>query len=244
PVAGRETLSHWFWRELTSSDVGAIITQLHYRILVNKFMANNSLLGTGVLLDQFYKNPDLPVPSEEGVVARAIQLGVKDRAFGLAELRGEEPDAITVKFGVDVPLDAISFGPGAVLLSRRRTEELLLSIEPEQPPGGIEPPGPTPDIDYPPPGVDAPPEPGVPSIAPADELVHHLKLVVNNIPAGRIADVNRGIFMPIKAAVGDFHFKLEIEVNVPDGISNSIIENTIKETIRQIGAKLEEESLD
>ena len=57
PVAGKETLDGWFWRELTSSDQGAILTQLHYRTIVNKFMLQNEQVSTSVLLDQFYKIP-------------------------------------------------------------------------------------------------------------------------------------------------------------------------------------------
>ncbi len=87
PVAGSETLSHWYWRELTSSDIGAIVTQLHYRTLVNKIMAGNEQVATAVVLDQFYKNTDLPAPAEQEVIARAIQLGVADGAFGLAEFQ-------------------------------------------------------------------------------------------------------------------------------------------------------------
>ena len=73
PVAGRETLSNWYWRELASSDVGAIVEQLHYRTLVNKMMAGNERVAVSVILDQFYKNPELPAPAKEKVVARAIQ---------------------------------------------------------------------------------------------------------------------------------------------------------------------------
>jgi len=35
-------------------------------------------VATAVILDQFYKNPELPAPAEQEVVARAIQLGVKE----------------------------------------------------------------------------------------------------------------------------------------------------------------------
>ena len=60
--------------------------------------------------------------------------------------------------------------------------------------------------------------------------------------ASRIADMNRGIFMPPSAAVEDLKFTLEIDVNSDEGVTQSTLENKIKETIRQIGATLREES--
>jgi len=71
-----------------------------------------------------------------------------------------------------------------------------------------------------------------------------VRLVVAGVPAGRVADVNRGILMPIKAAFGDFTFTLEVQVADPEGISQTTLENTIKETIRQIGARVVEERLE
>ena len=99
PVTGNENLDAWFWRELTSSDTGAVLTVLHYRTVVNKFLANNDQLTTGVLLDQFYKNPELPALAETGVLARAIQLGVQDGAFGLVATQNGEilPDSLKYK---------------------------------------------------------------------------------------------------------------------------------------------------
>ena len=67
---------------------------------------------------------------------------------------------------------------------------------------------------------------------------------MTDVPAGSIADVNRGILMPISRAVGDFTFTLEIDVSSTEGISQSTLENKIKETIRQIGATLRDETLE
>jgi hypothetical protein len=71
-----------------------------------------------------------------------------------------------------------------------------------------------------------------------------LHLVVSDVPASRIGDVNRGILMPFSRAVGDLKFIIEIEVKTEYGISQSTMENQIKETIRQIGAKIDEEEKD
>jgi hypothetical protein len=95
PVSGNETLGNWYWRELSNTDVGAIVEHLHYRMIVNRVMAGNEQVAANLILDQFYKNTDFPAPASVEVVARAIQLGVQEGGFGLAlatdgELRAEQ----------------------------------------------------------------------------------------------------------------------------------------------------------
>jgi hypothetical protein len=62
------------------------------------------------------------------------------------------------------------------------------------------------------------------------------------IPASRIADVNRGIFMPLSAASDrPLTITLTLEVHSEEGITPATLENKVKETIRQIGARVEVE---
>lgn len=245
PAAGTEGLSNWFWRELKSADVGAIVEQLHYRMVVNKMMGGNDQVPTGAILDQFYKNMDLPALSEQGVLARAIQLGVQDRALGLAAGDGAGLDPTTVKYGEMIPLDAVSFDADEYLVTNRVAEALLAQI---QTPIIDEPPSPPPlpeggrEGGQPTPAPDAIAEPGASNGAqPGATSYQRVHLVIDNVSAGRIADVNRGILMPIKSAAGEFSFTLEIDVACPEGMSQSTLDTKIKETIRQIGAVLREE---
>jgi hypothetical protein len=241
PVTGKENLDAWFWRELISSDTGAILTTLHYRTVVNKFLASSDQLATGVLLDQFYKNPELPALEEMGVLARAIQMGVEEGAFGLAARQEGEIDPDSLKYRESLPLDAIAFDEDTLLLSSARCEAILESRIPEtqpepltQPEGDLRPKGVGTGIDIIKPPVPAADQPAV---------YNRLRLVVSGIPASKIADVNRGILLPISRAAGDFKFTIEIEVTSQDGITQATLENQIKETIRQIGAMVEFEDL-
>jgi hypothetical protein len=86
------------------------------------------------------------------------------------------------------------------------------------------------------------PEPG--GVVPAEQRFKRVRLVVGDIPASKIADVNRGILMPLSGAVGDFKLTLEIDVTSAEGITQATLENKIKETIRQIGATLQDERLE
>lgn len=244
PVSTPEALDHWYWKELTSSDRGVIIEQLNARLLQSKFLTGNQWVPVGVLLDQFYKNIELPLPSEPGVVRRAIQSGVQEGAFGLADLREGQPAADTLRFRIRVELPAIDQNNETVLL-RAELAALLDMQRNRQPPTqpGITTPGQTSGA-LPQPGGGVPPDPKPEpkptpgGERPAETKYQRLHLVVRNVPAGRIADVNRGIFMPLSGVVSNLTFTLEIDVTSSEGIAQSTIENTIKETIRQIGATI------
>jgi hypothetical protein len=241
PVAGSETLSSWYWRELEEKE--EITARLHYRMLVNKFMAGNETVATQAVLDQFYKDPGLPAPASTEVVARAVQLGVQEGALGLAEFQDSEMDPATLKYREDLPLAAISFELGVYLVSRDKCEALLAQRVTAEEEVGAQPekvgPG---AVTVTPQVTGGAPQPGV--VTPPEQRFKHVRLVVADIPASKIADVNRGVLMPISGAVGDFKFTLEIEVASTEGISQSTLENKIKETIRQIGANLRDEMLE
>ncbi len=197
-------------------------------------MTGHDHVATAVILDQFYKNPELPALAEPGVAARAIQLGVKEKALGLAELRGEELDPTTLKYGEDIPLAAVSFEPGVYLVSREKAEEFVAQLSQEKAEEERTEPEEEerePDKTY----VTDDTEP-----VDRERKYKRVRLVVKDIPTGKIADVNRGILMPLSAVVGEFKFTLEIDVSSAEGISHSTLENKVKETIRQIGATLRE----
>ncbi len=242
PVTGNETLSHWYWRELTSGERGLIVTQLHYRLLVNKFLATAAQVSSAVVLDQFYKNLDLPVPSETGVVARAIQLGVQDGALGLADVREGQVVRESLRFNSPLTLADVTFAPEEVLLARAQCEALLAQWSVEdaarQPPLVVTPPDePAGDKETIVPPVKPPaPVPG------KDKVFHRVHLVIADIPASKIADINRGVFIPLSNLVdGGLTFTLELDVSSAEGIPQDTLEHKIKETVRQIGARVVKE---
>ena len=77
-----------------------------------------------------------------------------------------------------------------------------------------------------------------------DEPNIALLIDADNSPASKIADVNRGILLPLNRAVGDFKFTIQIDVSSAEGISQATLENQIKETIRQIGGRMVEEKVE
>jgi len=65
-----------------------------------------------------------------------------------------------------------------------------------------------------------------------------------DIPSTKIADLNRGVLMPISQEIGDFKLKIELDISDEEGILKSTIENKIRETIAQIGGKIVKEDLE
>ncbi len=241
PITGAESLGNWFWRELTSDSFGVIVTNLHYKVLVNKFMENVDQLSTAALLEQFYKEPSLPSLANQDVLARAIQLGIKEGAFGLAEIKDGEILPNSLKFKEEIPFATITFLEDYQILSAAKSEEIL-AVQEEEENGGGSPPGggrPTPG---PEPGPGPFPHPRPP--VPGEKRYKKVKLHIADIPASKIADVNRGVLLPISSVQGDFKFAIEIDITSEDGITQSTIDNKIKETIRQIGAQIIDEDLE
>ncbi|MBN1920387.1 MAG: ATP-binding protein [Anaerolineae bacterium] len=245
PVTGNETLSHWYWRELTSGERGRIVTQLHYRILVNKFLATVPQVASGAVLDQFYKNLELPVPSETGVVARAIQLGVQEGAVGLADVRDGQVVRESLRYKTAIMLADVTFAPEEVLVARAQCEALLAQWAAEdaarQPTLVITPPDELgeDEVTVVPPVKPPTPVPG------AEKAFHRVHLVIADIPASKIADVNRGVFMPLSnLADGGLTFTLELDVTSTEGIPQATLEHKVKETLRQIGARVVKEERD
>jgi hypothetical protein len=249
PVTGKETLSGWYWRELTSTDYGIIVEQLHYRVLVNRLLSDQTQVPTDVILDQFYKNPDLPLPAAEGVVQRAIQLGVQDGALGLIERQDGELALHTLKFDAVIPLDVVDFSSEQLLLNRDKSAELQAQLEAKQKPevgeeetedeAAISGSGTTIGGDV------TEVEIGEGEETAPETVYHHVRLVIADVPAGKIGDVNRGIFLPLSNRVdGGLRFTLELDVTSAEGIPERTLEQTIKETVRQIGARIEEEEKD
>jgi len=244
PTTGREALDNWFWRELTSDSYGVIVPNLHYKVLVNKFMENVEQLSTAALLEQFYKEPSLPSLANQEVLVRAIQLGIKEGAFGLAEVKDGEIVLSSLRYKEDIPFAIIAFMDDYQILSAAKSQELFVEKEKAEKgegfgdgfiPDDVDQPTPEPK-----PRPDLPPRPDMPS----EKSYKRVKLQIANISASKIADVNRGILLPISSVQGDFKFSLEIDVTSDDGITQSTLDNRIKETIRQIGAQIVDEELE
>lgn len=243
PITGSESLDNWIWRELSSDAYGVIVPQLHYKVLVNKFMSNVDQLSTKALLEQFYKEPSLPSLANSDVLVRAIQLGITEGAFGLAEVKNGEIVPETLKFRQDILFGTIAFMDDYHLISAENSTAIIAEREK---PGDSDSAGePGPGTPTPTPTPEPPGSGGLgPEPSSGEVRYKHIKLNISGVPASKIADLNRGVLLPISSVQGDFKFSILIDITTDEGITQSTLENKIRETIRQIGARIDSEKIE
>ena len=69
-----------------------------------------------------------------------------------------------------------------------------------------------------------------------------MRLVIADVPASQIGDVHREVLVPLtNLADGSLTFTLTLDVSSTEGIPESVLETKVKETIRQMGARIVEE---
>ncbi|MBS1253271.1 MAG: hypothetical protein MAG451_02320 [Anaerolineales bacterium] len=233
PTVGRENLDSWYWQELTEESRSKIMVRPpSARMLSAKFLSNSDTVSLDVLLEQFYKDPGLQVPGDPTVLAQAISQAVQDGTLGLGSGSADDIAPTSVKFNESILPSAIQFHEDVFLLTPERAKALkqdatVVEPEPPQPGPGPEPkPGPEPR-----PGPPPPPQP--------DERVKRLTLRASGISSGRLADLSRGVFLPLSREIGEFTFTIEVDVSSADGISKRVIEQQVLETLRQLGAQFD-----
>ena len=82
-----------------------------------------------------------------------------------------------------------------------------------------------------------------PKCGKEQERYREVNLRIEDVPATKIADLNRGILLSISREIGGFKVTLELDIANEDGISKETIEKAVKETISQLGAKITKEKL-
>lgn len=228
PTVGKESLSNWYKIELESRE--KTTTNLHYRFILNKFMQGKESLETKIILDQFYKDPSFVIPTSQDVIKRSIQQGIVEGAFGLGYIQDNKIDKDTLKFKSNIPTNQISLDEGEILLSK----ELAIKLQQEQ----TEIPIPPDDGKIKGPEYPQEPSGGESQIKEKEKRFKKISLRIENIPASKIADLSRGVLMPISREIGAFNFNMEIEIQNEDGVSVKTIKDKVKETISQIGANI------
>ena len=240
PTIGKENLDSWYWQELTDEGQRRISTRPpSARMLRAKFLSNRDAISLADLLDQFYKEPGLPLLADPVLLAEGVAQGVEQGALGLGAGQADQLNPQSVKFNQAIDTATVQFSEDLFLLTPERAQA-------EQARGSAEA---SREIS----GVEAPPladkqaasrgETGVSEAAtePAlDDKVPSYTFRAKGIPASRIADFNQGVLKPLVKEAGNFTFAIEVRVESLGGISKRIIEQQVKETLRQLGAEIEE----
>ena len=235
PTVGRESLSNWYKMELKSRE--KLATHLHYRFIAKKFMEDKEIVENSIVMDQFYKNPSLVIPESPEVVKQSIQQGVSEGAFGLGYLEDGVIEESSFKFEVNISTNAISLDEGEILIAKKKAEQLKKQIE-EKKEGkeigeGEEEKREGGDIGKVERGEDK-----------GQKSYRKISLRIEDIPASSVADINRGVLMPLIREAGSFNFDIDIEIDSAEGVSERTLKEKVKETISQIGAKLSKENVE
>lgn len=82
-----------------------------------------------------------------------------------------------------------------------------------------------------------------PKCGKQQEKYKKVMLRIEGISIAKIADLNRGVLLPISREIGGFKITLEFDITNEDGISKEIIEKTVRDAVTEIGAKIAKEEL-
>lgn len=197
---------------------GEVLEKMAPLFISERYLTKNDYVETLNLWKSFLTTPGEPRASK-GVVAQAIKEGVKSGLFGIGMLENGEPKCI--KFKV-VP--EVYFSEKEIIVKKE------LCKEEEAPPSKVTTitPKPTPVTPTPPP-IPKPPEKFYSEV--------HLSF---RVPKGKFSDVYRGVIQPLERGFEETEIKIEIKAK-KGGISKSEYEDTVKETLFQINAEIEEE---
>ena len=238
PTVGRESLSNWYKIELESRE--KLAANLHYRFIVTKFIEGKDKIETKIIIDQFYKDPSFVIPESVDVIKRSIQQGIAEGAFGLGYIENNEIDKDTLKFKSNITTTSISLEDSEILVSKTIANDLLSDLEKTDISAGMT--GKEDGEEYKPKEDEK--QEGQEGKKEGEKQFKRISLRIEGIPATKIADLNRGVLMPLSREVGSFKFNIEIDVESSDGISEQMIKNKIKETISQIGARITKEEIE
>ncbi len=238
PTIGRESLSNWYKIELKSRE--KLAANLHYRFIVAKFIEGKDKIETKIIVDQFYKDPSFVIPESIDVIKRSIQQGIAEGAFGLGYIDNNVIDKDTLKFKSNIAPASISLNNGEILVSKTVTTDLLSKLETTDVTTGMVSKKDNGEYQQ----TDEEKQKGQEGKQDDIKKVKRISIRIEGIPSTKIADLNRGVLMPLSREAGSFKFNIEIDVGSKDGISEQTIKNKIKETISQIGARITKEEIE
>jgi len=190
-----------------------LLDKLSPKVLIEKtFSKDDERKSLSEIWEAFLKYYDLPMLENETVLKNTIAEGVKDGIFGLL---------IDNKVWYQESTSLLEISDEAVILRK----EIAAKMKGET--KKIEEGVPTTKIE----GVTAPAEEAV------RETLQRI-MIEAEIPWDRLSDLVRGVFMPLNYEGAKISLKIKIEALSEKGISKDTFELKVRETLRQIGAKI------
>jgi hypothetical protein len=198
-------------------DQEVLIDKLSPRVLLEKsFSEKDERKSLAQIWESFLKYYELPLLESESVLKSAVVKGVQDGEFGL--LIG---DKVWYKESASPP----EISDDVILVTKEKAARMKKEEGTE---GEGEKLG----------GTGAPPP-------PSKEALQRITIEAE-IPWDKLSDLIRGVFMPLNREGAEISLKMKIEATSGKGkgISKDTLDSKVRETLRQIGAKITEEKVE
>jgi len=168
------------------------------------------------IADAFFTSPDNPILESEEVLKKAIVDGVRQRFFGLRV--GEQ-----VYFDEGVLPSIVT--PEAQIVSKEVAEEWKRAEQEEE--------------------VEEEGEPGEeedeePKGAEEEEKGKHVLKIITRIPWDKLSDFVSGVLLPLQSAGAEIALRVQLTAQSDEPIDPNVIDLKVRETLRQVGADVEE----
>ena len=199
-------------------DQDLLLDKISPRIIIERtFEKEESEKPYGKIWEAFLSYTHLPILDGEYVFKKALEEGVKSGLLGLSV--NEQ-----IFFGGEKMPSTLE---DTIVLRPEVARTKIATIEAEVPTVTVTPP-----IT----GVTGPPK--VEGREPTTLRRVQLKL---QVPWDRMSDLVRGVFMPLSREGANITLQMEIDARTEKGMDRKVIDQTVRETLNQIGAKIIEE---
>jgi len=243
PTIGTENLDTWYHRELSDSPHQKILSSAPSPTMLRaKFLSNSNTVALHTVREQFFKDTGLPVPTDDRLLQEAVASAVAKAELGIG--RGADPNSIkpeSVRFGEEIAFSTVELDEGTFLLSAERAEGLKQELDDsgDAVAGGGDGEATLTDGTEGQTTIVLPGDEG--GADEAEETLSRFRLRASGIPVAKLADLHRGVLQPLTGEVGAFKFTIELDVSAKDGIRRKVIDQQVMETLRQLGAEVENE---
>ncbi|HIE50760.1 MAG TPA: ATP-binding protein [Armatimonadetes bacterium] len=218
PTVGEKTLSGRVKAFLENEEM--LLRQISPRYVQERLLGGREEMGYRTMADAFFTSPDYPFLESEEVLKTAIANGVRQKSFGL-RAGGQ------IYFGEGLATGLIDDEACIInqdLAARfkeeqeRREREREKQAEYEEPEGEEET------------GVRE-------GETPLPE--GHFVRIIAHIPWDKLSDFMSGVLTPLQSAGAEVGLKVELTAQAQEPISPGVLDFKVRETLQQIGAKVE-----
>ena len=223
PTVGEKSLSERARTFLEDEEM--LLRQISPRYVQERLLGERQEMDYRTMADAFFTSPDNPILESEEVLKKAIVEGVCQRFFGLRV--GEQvyfdegviPSIVTPETQIVSREVAEEWKRAEAERRREREGEVYEAIQEE-----IE-------------GV------GVREVVGEGEPVRvgkHAVRIALRIPWDKLAEFVTGVLLPLRSAGADIALRVELTAQSDDPIDPNVIDLKVRETLRQVGADVEE----